>query len=66
MKRRTITAPVLSPDRLRRFRPEEWRGIGCHPECAFRAALRRWQDDHNGQQPAVWQPVPRTFYREHL
>ena len=56
MKRRTITAPVLSPDRLRRFRPE----------CAFRAALRRWQDDHNGQQPAVWQPVPRTFYREHL
>lgn len=45
MRRREKVDPNGAPARLLRFEAREWPD-GCHPECAFWAAVFEWMDAH--------------------
>lgn len=34
------------PAHLRVYDVRDWRGVGCHPECSFWAAVKVWRDEH--------------------
>lgn len=54
------------PDELRRYRPEDWTGRGCHAQCAYYEALHQWIDDHPDQSVPELDDPPRAFYPEHI
>jgi len=37
------------PDWLTRYRADDW-PTGCHPECAYWAAVAAWREQHPGEE----------------
>lgn len=41
------------------YRPEDWTGKGCHPECAYWEAVKVWRDEHpDGDVPTGGPDTP--------
>lgn len=44
--RRRRPVGTSGPGRLVEYRAEDWQGVGCHPECAYWAAVSAWMEAH--------------------
>lgn len=57
MRRRQKVDTGGTPERLRTYRPEDWPGAECHPECAYWEAVAAWTEQHPDHGPdAPWHP----------